>query len=292
MSFGCHRPLKRTNIAFTLIELLVVIAIIAILAAILFPVFAQAKLAAKQAATVSNVKQNVLGAVMYANDFDDTCFPSWQDGSWDDPVGGSYAVQKLYPYTKSIDIVWDAAGGVPQIQGGRPTGTGYWGDWTTDQTLSWNNNGLMYGTDPNTQLPIPRNYTSTEQPSALMQLVSVYDPYGWFAFDGTQGSCHTTNGQPGYDDEIASDYTTGNLPGVWAAATKWHSGGYLSGFMDGHAKSVKGMQFLATDCDNQTYQWWAGNSSVGNYTPNNSWSAFYLSDSKLHYWGSWWDATK
>lgn len=58
--------------AFTLIELLVVIAIIAILAAILFPVFAQAKEAAKKTVCVSNLKQLALANLMYANDFDDT----------------------------------------------------------------------------------------------------------------------------------------------------------------------------------------------------------------------------
>src|ERR1700677_3812011 len=58
--------------AFTLIELLVVIAIIAILAAILFPVFAQAKEAAKRTSCLSNTKQTVLGFVMYCNDADDT----------------------------------------------------------------------------------------------------------------------------------------------------------------------------------------------------------------------------
>jgi len=57
--------------AFTLIELLVVIAIIAILAAILFPVFAQAKLAAKQSVNVSNHKQLGLAILMYCNDYDD-----------------------------------------------------------------------------------------------------------------------------------------------------------------------------------------------------------------------------
>lgn len=57
--------------AFTLIELLVVIAIIAILAAILFPVFAQAKLSAKKSASLSNIKQITLANIMYENDYDD-----------------------------------------------------------------------------------------------------------------------------------------------------------------------------------------------------------------------------
>src|SRR5688572_21461216 len=61
--------------AFTLIELLVVIAIIAILAAILFPVFAQAKASAKQIACLSNMKQVGLAANLYLIDSDDQWFP-------------------------------------------------------------------------------------------------------------------------------------------------------------------------------------------------------------------------
>ena len=61
--------------AFTLIELLVVIAIIAILAAILFPVFAHAKIAAKKSVALSGAKQIGLAAAMYATDFDDRYVP-------------------------------------------------------------------------------------------------------------------------------------------------------------------------------------------------------------------------
>jgi prepilin-type N-terminal cleavage/methylation domain-containing protein len=57
---------------FTLIELLVVIAIIAILAAILFPVFARAREKARQSTCLSNVKQISLGLVMYMQDYDDS----------------------------------------------------------------------------------------------------------------------------------------------------------------------------------------------------------------------------
>jgi prepilin-type N-terminal cleavage/methylation domain-containing protein/prepilin-type processing-associated H-X9-DG protein len=68
-----------TKKAFTLIELLVVIAIIAILAAILFPVFAQAKEAAKKTSCLSNDKQMATALFLYANDNEDTlCQTSWE----------------------------------------------------------------------------------------------------------------------------------------------------------------------------------------------------------------------
>jgi prepilin-type N-terminal cleavage/methylation domain-containing protein/prepilin-type processing-associated H-X9-DG protein len=75
--------------AFTLIELLVVIAIIAILAAILFPVFAQAKSAAKKTASLSNQKQIGLGATMYAGDYDDILPETGWDGPCSSPTPGA-----------------------------------------------------------------------------------------------------------------------------------------------------------------------------------------------------------
>lgn len=69
------RMRQRSLAAFTLIELLVVIAIIAILAAILFPVFAQAKNAAKGAVCISNMKQIAAASIMYVSDYDGIWYP-------------------------------------------------------------------------------------------------------------------------------------------------------------------------------------------------------------------------
>ncbi len=66
---------RRSDVGFTLIELLVVIAIIAILAAILFPVFARAREKSRQTSCLNNVKQIALGVLMYISDYDSR-FPS------------------------------------------------------------------------------------------------------------------------------------------------------------------------------------------------------------------------
>jgi prepilin-type N-terminal cleavage/methylation domain-containing protein len=81
--------------AFTLIELLVVIAIIAILAAILFPVFAQAKLAAKGSANLSNLKQLGLAILQYQNDYDDAYPLAVQQGTLADQ-------QQYYPTASAL----------------------------------------------------------------------------------------------------------------------------------------------------------------------------------------------
>ena len=97
--------------AFTLIELLVVIAIIAILAAILFPVFAQAKLAAKKSVGISNVKQVALAETIYEGDSDDTTPPLYfydpANLSLPSTQGFYYWPVLLLPYTKSEQIFLD-----------------------------------------------------------------------------------------------------------------------------------------------------------------------------------------
>ena len=272
--------------AFTLIELLVVIAIIAILAAILFPVFAQAKQAAKRTATISNLKQTVLGNVMYANDYDDNVVTVWQD--WPD---GMFAVQLLYPYIKSIDICWDATQGIPNFVGGRPmqptNAAGSWGDWTASGTLAWSNGGMTVPINGHN----PRVISSQEHPSELMIIAATKlgdNPQGVFAFTETQPSCWQPGGSRwGGNPNNVEPNSPGN------AAMTLHNKTLPSGIMDGHAVAAKGMFYVANanDCDAQTAAWWSGKSSKGDYTPNNEWSAFYLTPRVLNFWGTWWDAS-
>jgi prepilin-type N-terminal cleavage/methylation domain-containing protein/prepilin-type processing-associated H-X9-DG protein len=87
---------------FTLIELLVVIAIIAILAAILFPVFAKAREKARQTSCLSNVKQIALGMLQYVQDYDER-FPAYGSGSYTvDPW--IFWPHQLQPYIKNWQV--------------------------------------------------------------------------------------------------------------------------------------------------------------------------------------------
>jgi prepilin-type N-terminal cleavage/methylation domain-containing protein/prepilin-type processing-associated H-X9-DG protein len=116
--------LKRTRrIGFTLIELLVVIAIIAILAAILFPVFAQAREAARKSSCSSNLKQIGSAWMMYVQDYDEvTPQNTWSNG------GGAYhpvvAVARLQPYIKNTGVMRC------------PSDTGN-GSWTAADEPAW-----------------------------------------------------------------------------------------------------------------------------------------------------------
>src|SRR5208283_4798140 len=92
--------------AFTLIELLVVIAIIAILAAILFPVFAAAREKARQATCASNMKQIGLALIQYASDFDECLAPAivGSGKSTSDGVSNYNWMDAIYPYVKSTGV--------------------------------------------------------------------------------------------------------------------------------------------------------------------------------------------
>ena len=93
----------RTTRAFTLIELLVVIAIIAILAAILFPVFAQARESARKTACLSNTKQLGLGIMQYVQDYDEM-YPC---NSWDTPPIGTTQTDSGDPnFPSAFNWMW------------------------------------------------------------------------------------------------------------------------------------------------------------------------------------------
>jgi len=93
--------------AFTLIELLVVIAILAILAAILFPVFSQAKEAAKRTACLSNLKQLGVATYLYVNDYDDTFFED-RYNCGGDAANGFSATQVCSAYVQNGALSPDA----------------------------------------------------------------------------------------------------------------------------------------------------------------------------------------
>ena len=103
---------KKLRSGFTLIELLVVIAIIAILAAILFPVFAKAREAARKTSCLNNMKQIGTGLMMYAQDYDETMvsgtFGTYPAGIWGSPQWNTwnwgYALSLLDPYVKNSNV--------------------------------------------------------------------------------------------------------------------------------------------------------------------------------------------
>jgi prepilin-type N-terminal cleavage/methylation domain-containing protein len=148
-----------TRGAFTLIELLVVIAIIAILAAILFPVFAQARERARQTACLSNCKQLGTATMMYIQDYDEN-YPhhNWQTTGT--PPGGprpftlpdgrthighvGWALQ-LYPYVKNLQVYTCPSDDNPkQGWNGNTTANPVTSNWGKPMPMSYLENATMY----------------------------------------------------------------------------------------------------------------------------------------------------
>ena len=120
---------RHRNGAFTLIELLVVIAIIAILAAILFPVFAQAREKARTASSGSNVRQLGLSILMYKQDYDE----KHPFGGWlPDNIGSGEWQNSCSPYIKNKGLYYCPSSGDDTENPADPT------QW------SWNRNPVSY----------------------------------------------------------------------------------------------------------------------------------------------------
>lgn len=165
------------NKAFTLIELLVVIAIIAILAAILFPVFAQAKVAAKGAASLSNDKQIELAGIMYSGDTDDVAVP---DETWGDPSAPLWYGQAgteimewgwlIEPYTKNSNIYMDPLTSPVKSRTGIPDNVTF--AYATEFGYNYTYWSPVLSTVTTPWIRTPRPYTSTPKPAETVMFVN------------------------------------------------------------------------------------------------------------------------
>jgi prepilin-type N-terminal cleavage/methylation domain-containing protein/prepilin-type processing-associated H-X9-DG protein len=249
---------------FTLIELLVVIAIIAILAAILFPVFATARAKARQASCLSNVKQLVLAELMYASDWDEKTArgSSWVYGSDANgcPIMGaggygysclSSAHYQLDPYLKNRQMLHCPSDGNSNANG--PAISYAWaGACTFTQDVWGGANGLIQPTKGARGCEDGRAIGSVDRPVELILLAC--GPKS--AYGATYGMVGGIDEDPG--EEIHYYYTGGWNFFCWMAylcegtgntseplLQVIHNGGTNLGFLDGHAKWMRLEQTLA-----------------------------------------------
>lgn len=234
------------RLAFTLIELLVVIAIIAILAAILFPVFAQAKAAAKKTSALSNLKQNALAVLMYNGDYDDTFAQSaYCLGTPNGVVipGSGCQVISAYdailPYTKNKDIFTDPAD--PKAIGWKTILNGIGLNNSAETRLEFASTGLNFGLFEDPAVP-PRlggddpvvGFGSISLPAETGMMYSArYVPAGQVNPD-----VPTVFG-PNQDGVYGPGYRqpAGPFSSVNFAGTARHTNTIIVNFADGHAKA-------------------------------------------------------
>jgi prepilin-type N-terminal cleavage/methylation domain-containing protein/prepilin-type processing-associated H-X9-DG protein len=251
--------------AFTLIELLVVIAIIAILAAILFPVFAQAKEAAKKTSRLSDSKQTALAAIMYSGDYDDMVVThAWvTTGDAAFPDDQRFWPMLVQPYMKNWEMMHDSNDGVDPfgIWGGGPENIQWYYNW-----MRWPSFGLnaeyLNNTGPDCEpwqpegFGLPISQTSVAAPANTVYFTSTKkvgnDGVGYYTSQAVNAPasiladdvCTWSNG--GWGEGSYGDATTvGGEPVGWSNPT--YTGTYAaiyndSGmvmFVDGHVESMK-----------------------------------------------------
>jgi prepilin-type N-terminal cleavage/methylation domain-containing protein/prepilin-type processing-associated H-X9-DG protein len=167
---------------FTLIELLVVIAIIAILAAILFPVFARARENARRSSCQSNLKQIALGIKQYSQDYDEKFTPRCTTCSSSPGVSRGWS-QLIQPYVKSTQILQCPSEKYPPIDVADMSSrqfSDYWGnlnimpahDGVSEAKLSYSANTVMVGDGISVAL-----FSSSEE-NGLSDYYTVLEPLG------------------------------------------------------------------------------------------------------------------
>jgi prepilin-type N-terminal cleavage/methylation domain-containing protein/prepilin-type processing-associated H-X9-DG protein len=251
--------------AFTLIELLVVIAIIAILAAILFPVFAQAREKARAISCTSNLKHLAMGLIMYTQDYDET-LPQWRwDHSYSAGSPGPGEVKNdatsiwwnaIFPYVKSA--------GVYTCPDNTYTFTtaqdGHWGwftspmnpndptTWPVNMNQAFVNISIGYG------MPEPVTYdhpkmTAMQRPADVMLVADCATSLtGWEGFDNYDPAnladplnsqrirrVAYANGGAGNNWFWTDPAWTGPFDPTWDDSAR-HSHGDNVAFADGHVK--------------------------------------------------------
>ena len=233
---------------FTLIELLVVIAIIAILAAILFPVFAKAREKARQISCASNLKQLGLGLIQYNQDYDEQ-MPSCDDG-WGQGWAG-----KIYPYVKSAGVY-----GCPDDPTAAVSGTAKVSYGVNSNLLPFNSifsyqsgatsSALSAQNSPAVTVALfeTQNQSSNYNGSGGVPGVDVTNPHENASASGT-GS--VSGGYAGHNDQPSSNYyhtyyATGDIGGyplnssvTGAPRTGRHTDGANYAALDGHVKWLR-----------------------------------------------------
>jgi len=269
--------------AFTLIELLVVIAIIAILAAILFPVFAQAKAAAKTTVTLSNLKQIGLAGQMYLNDSDDVVHPHEFNVPTTDPGNGNLWspsgkagwYEMLKPYIKNKQLLFDASRGVSA-----KVDTGNDVSWESVVTLTLNRNGWSSWENPNADyLRSYRVATAQEDLAKRAAYMITADPgnlqLGW-RFNTDEAAC------PQINNLTATDSSHVRFNRVYLAALKFHNNQVVTAYGDGHAGKAPTGKIMILNKDD------AGSNACA-YPPQANDGIMPFDTT---YWGTWQSATK
>ncbi len=234
--------------AFTLIELLVVIAIIAILAAILFPVFAQARAKARQAACLSNMKQIGTAVMMYTQDYDEA-YPvnNRAYSPSDNSVMVASWIRHVHPYIKNVDVF--RCPDTP-VQGDLQTIYGPGGDATDSLRVSRRSYGantwVVYSTNNASAAPVPVSQASIGKPADLPLVADssfiVFSDPRYLIFSSWNGTTPT-----GWD----------TLPASERSNPKWsrHAGGNSIVYGDGHAKWSP-QRAIDVDPTRSASNWW------------------------------------